>query len=82
MTLFKVDNGRKCGGYSKYNWESESPDEDRKRFSGDFDVKDKKAFLFSLEVCNKYMVHMERDAITCNANKGPIFGKDSLAATR
>lgn len=65
ITLIKVDNGRRCGGYASESWDSD-----------DHGKTDNESFLFSLDLSAKYSVrNSERGYdMYCYKNNGPCFG--------
>ena len=63
ITIIKTTSNRIFGGFTAANWES----------SGGF-KNDPSAFLFSVDLGQKYPVTTATHAIYCNSGYGPTFG--------
>ena len=63
ITFIKTNDNRRIGGFTMKNWDS----------SGGY-ISDDKAFLFDLDLNEKYDVNKPENAIYCSKTCGPTFG--------
>ena len=73
VSIFKMDNGRRFGGYTSVSWESPT--------SGNY-KNDTKAFLVSFDNAQQIKVNRQQYAIFCNSDYGPYFGQGNLMASQ
>ena len=62
IVLIESTNGRRFGGYTSQSWDGDCVDK-----------KDPSAFIFSLDKMETYGVILEKDAIGCYPDFGPVF---------
>ena len=65
ITFIKTDDNRRIGGYTMKNWEND--------VNGKW-ISDDKAFIFDLDLNEKYDVNQPGSAIYCYKIYGPTFG--------
>ena len=62
IVLVETVNGKRFGGYTSKSWDGDC-----------IDKKDPNAFIFSLDKMETYGVILEKDAIGCYPDFGPVF---------
>ena len=66
LVLIRTEFGKTIGGYTHYPWISSN---------GEYvHDSEKRAFIFSLDLKEKYIPQDENNLIYCNSSEGPSFG--------
>lgn len=66
LVLVETEFGKVIGGFSALEWKS-----NKKQWVAD---KNRVSFIFSLSLNERYELNLPQFAISCNGEKGPIFG--------